>query len=122
MKNKVIDVCLSGKGYKDIPKGIQRTMAKGWNSEPSHEQPSCQNYSKSTLTTYPGVHKKTACKELQTSLASVQVSMHDSPIRQDKNGIYGHDPGQEGLDSCFLSLKTEIFQNLNFVFPQAVLI
>lgn len=37
MKNKVIDVYLSGKGYKDISKGIQRTMAKGWNSEPSHE-------------------------------------------------------------------------------------
>lgn len=37
MKNKVTVVCLSGKGYKDISKGIQRTMVKGWNSEPSHE-------------------------------------------------------------------------------------
>ncbi len=70
MRNNIVDMCQSGKGYKALSKalGLQRStgqshypqMEKTWNSgEPSQERPAYQNYSKSTMTTHPGGHKRT---------------------------------------------------------------
>ncbi|KAK3564765.1 hypothetical protein QTP86_025281 [Hemibagrus guttatus] len=77
-------------------------MAKTWNSgEPSQERPADQNYPKSTATTHPGGHKRptTTSKELQASLASVKVSVHDSTIRKrlGKNGLRGRVPRRKPL-------------------------
>ncbi len=60
-------------------------MVKTWNSgEPSQEWPADQNYPKSAATTHSRGHKDptTTSKELQASLASVKVSVHDSTIRK----------------------------------------
>ncbi|KAK3559140.1 hypothetical protein QTP86_005021 [Hemibagrus guttatus] len=77
-------------------------MAKTWNSgEPSQDRPADQNYPKSAATTHPGGHKRptTTSKELQASLASVKVSVHDSTIRKrlGKNGLRGRVPRQKPL-------------------------
>ncbi len=69
MRNKIVDLYQSGKGYKAMSKalGLQRTtvraiypqMEKTWNSgEPSQEWPAYQIYSKSATTTHPGGHKE----------------------------------------------------------------
>ncbi len=62
-------------------------------SEPSQKELTFQNSSKSTVTTHPGRHKKAKdnIKEMQASLASIKVTVHDSTIRKtlDKNGIHG---------------------------------
>ncbi len=69
--------------------------------EPSQEWPAYQNYSKRATTTHPGGHIKprTTSKELQASLASIKVSVHDSTIRKrlGKNGIHGKVPRQKPL-------------------------
>ncbi len=70
MRNKIVDMYQSGKGYKAISKalGLQRTtvrtiilqMEKAWESgEPCQEWPAYQNYSKSAMPTHPGGHKRT---------------------------------------------------------------
>ncbi|KAK3509610.1 hypothetical protein QTP70_006816 [Hemibagrus guttatus] len=101
MRKKVVEIYQSGKGYKAISKalGLPRTTVraiiykwKTWNSgEPSQEWPADQNYPKSAATTHPG--------ELQASLASVKVSVHDSTIRKrlGKNGLHGRVPRRKPL-------------------------
>ncbi len=101
----------SGKGYKpflrlwDSSKPRSEplsTNGENWNSgEPSQEWPSYPNYSKSAMTTIQEVIKesRTTSKELQASLASIKVSVHDSTIRKrlGKNGIHGRVPRQNPL-------------------------
>ncbi len=89
-------------------------MAKTWNSgEPSQEWPADQNYHKSTATTIQEVTKDptTTSKELQASLASVKVSVHDSTIRKrlGKNGLHGRVPRLKPLLS-----KKNIKAHLSF--------
>ena len=75
-------------------------MAKTLNSsEPSQEWPANQNSSKSASTTHPWGHKRAQTKELQASLASVKVSVHDSTIRKrlGRNGIHGRVARQKPL-------------------------
>ncbi len=63
MRNKIVDMYQSGKGYKAISNHSQShypQMEKTCNSgEPSQEWLAYQNYSKSTTTTHPGGHKRT---------------------------------------------------------------
>ncbi len=58
MRNKIVDMHQSGKGYKAISKalGLQRTCNSG---ELSQEWLAYQNYSKGAMTTHPGGHKRT---------------------------------------------------------------
>ncbi len=77
-------------------------MAKTWNSgEPSQEWPADQNFPKSAATTHQEVTKDptTTSKELQASLDSVKVSVHDSTIRKrlGKNGMHGRVPRRKPL-------------------------
>ncbi len=64
MRNKIVEMYQSGKGYKAISKtlGLQRTMVRAiihkWRNS-SQKWPAYQNYSKSTMTTHPGGHKRT---------------------------------------------------------------
>ena len=107
MRNKVIDIYQSGKGYKAISKalGLQRTTVRAiihkW-----RELGTVVNLPRSGRPTKitPRVHRRliqevtkeprTTSKELQASLASVKVSVHDSTMRQrlGKNGIHGRVP------------------------------
>ncbi len=93
-------------------------MAKTWNSgEPSQEWPADQNYPKSAATTHPRgwkdptIDPTTTSKELQASLASVKVSVHDSTIRKrlGKNGLHGRVPRPKPLLS-----KKNIKAHLSF--------
>ncbi|KAK3567829.1 hypothetical protein QTP86_027227, partial [Hemibagrus guttatus] len=77
-------------------------MAKTWNSgEPSQERPADQNYPKRQRQLIQEVTKDptTTFKELQASLASVKVSVHDSTIRKrlGKNGLHGRVPRRKPL-------------------------
>ncbi len=67
MRNKIVDMYQSGKGYKAISKALGlepwseplSTNGETWNSgEPSQEWLAYQNYSKSAMTTHPGGHKR----------------------------------------------------------------
>ncbi len=104
MRKKVIEIYHSGKGYKAISKalGLQRTTVRaiihkwrkhgtvvnlprsGWLTKitPRAQQRLIQEVTKDPTTT---------SKELQASLASVKVSVHDSTIRKrlGKNGLHG---------------------------------
>ncbi|KAI3369578.1 hypothetical protein L3Q82_024389 [Scortum barcoo] len=91
-------------------------MAKTWNSgEPSQEWPANQNYPKSAEMTHPRGHKRphNNIQELQASLASVKVSVHDSTTtirkRLGKNGLHGRVPRRKPLLS-----KKNIKARLNF--------
>ncbi len=61
MRNKIVDMYQSGKGYKAMSKALghypqmEKTCNRG---EPSQEWLAYQNYSKSTMTTHPGGHKR----------------------------------------------------------------
>ena len=92
MRNKVIDIYQSGKGYKAISKalGLQQTMVRAiihkWRKFGGQRR-LIQEVTKEPTTT---------SKELQASLASVKVSVHDSTIRKrlGKNGIHGKFQGK----------------------------
>ena len=74
-------------------------MVKTWDSgEPSQEWLADQNYPKSAATTHPK-DPTTTSEELQASLASVKVSVHDSTIRKrlGKNGLHGRVPRHKPL-------------------------
>ncbi len=66
MRNKIVDMYQSGKGYKAISKalGLQWTTVRAiihkWRKKHLKEEwPAYQNYSKSAMTTHPGGHKRT---------------------------------------------------------------
>ncbi len=112
MRNKIVDMYQSGKGYKAISKalGFQRTTVRaiihkwrklgtvvnlprsGWLTKitPRAQRRLIQEVIKEPRTT---------SKELQASLASIKVSVHDSTIRKrlGKNGIHGRVPRQKPL-------------------------
>ncbi len=111
-RNKIVDMYQSGKGYKAISKalGLQRTTVRaiihkwrklvtvvnlprsGWSTKitPRAQQRLIKEVIKEPRTT---------SKELQASLASIKVSVHDSTIRKrlGKNSIHGRVPRQKPL-------------------------
>ncbi|KAK1802565.1 hypothetical protein P4O66_004221 [Electrophorus voltai] len=112
MIHKVIKIHRSGKGYKAISKalGLQQTTVRAiihkWRKHgtvvnlprsgrltkitPRMQQRLIQEVTKDPTTT---------SKELQASLASIKVSVHDSIIRKrlGKNGLHGRVPRQKPL-------------------------
>ncbi|KAK3508530.1 hypothetical protein QTP70_031914 [Hemibagrus guttatus] len=118
MRKKVSEIYQSGKGYKAISKasGLPRTTVRaiiykwrkhgtvenlprsGW---PTKITPRAQRQLIQEVTKDP----TTTSKELQASLASVKVSVHDSTIRKrlGKNGLHGRVPRRKPL----LSKKKE---------------
>ncbi len=112
MRKKVIEIYQSGKGYKAISKalGLQRTTVRAiihkWrkhgtvvnlprSGRPTKITPRAQWRLIQEVTKDP----TTTSKELQASLASVKVSVHDSTIRKrlGKNGLHGRVPRRKPL-------------------------
>ncbi len=112
MRKKVIEIYQSGKGYKAISKalGLQRTTVRAINHKwwkhgtvvnlprsgrPTKITPRAQRRLIQEVTKDP----TTTSKELQASLASVKVSVHDSTIRKrlGKNGLHGRVPRRKPL-------------------------
>ncbi len=108
----MVNMYESGKGYKAISKalGLQRTMVRAiihklrkigtvvnlprW-GQPTKITPREQQRLIQEVIKEP----RTTSKELQVSLASIKVSVHDSTIRKrlGKNGINGRVPRQKPL-------------------------
>ncbi len=103
MRNKIVDMYQSGKGYKGISKalGLQWTTVRAiihkWrklgtvvnlprSGRPTKITPRAQQRLIQEVIKEP----RTTSKELQASVASIKVSVHDSTIRKrlDKNGIH----------------------------------
>lgn len=95
MRKKVIEIDQSVKCFKAISKALglhsdhseshYPQMVKTWTGgETSQEWPDFQNYPKRAGMTHPRGLKDptTTAKDLQTSLALVKVSVHDSNIRK----------------------------------------
>ncbi len=112
MRNKIVDLYQSGEGYKVISKalGLQRTMVRAnihkWrklgtvvnlprSGQPTKITPRTQSRPIQEVLKEP----RTTSKELQASLASIKVSVHDSTIRKrlGKNIIHGRVPRQKPL-------------------------
>uniref|UniRef100_A0AAY4ARM8 Transposase n=1 Tax=Denticeps clupeoides TaxID=299321 RepID=A0AAY4ARM8_9TELE len=112
MRTKVIEIYQSGKGYKAISKalGLQRTTVRAiihkWqkhgtvvnlprSGRPTKITPRAQRQLIREATKDP----RTTSKELQASLASNKVSVHDSTIRKclGKNGLHGRFPRRKPL-------------------------
>ncbi|KAK3530705.1 hypothetical protein QTP86_032242, partial [Hemibagrus guttatus] len=112
MREKVIEIYQSGKGYKAISKalGLPRTTVRAiiykWrkhgtvenlprSGRPTKITPRVQRQLIQEVTKDP----TTTSKELQASLASVKVSVHDSTIRKrlGKNGLHGRVPRRKPL-------------------------
>ncbi len=112
MRNKTVDMYQSGKGYKAISKalGLQQTTVRAIihkgrklgtvvnlprSGRPTKITPREQ---RQLIQEVINEHR-TISKELQASLASIKVSVHDSTIRKrlGKNGIHGRVPRQKTL-------------------------
>ncbi len=112
MRNKIVDMYQSGKGYKAISKalGLQWTMVRAtihkWrklvtvvnlprSGRPTKITPRVQR----RLIQEDIKEPRTTSKELQASLASIKVSVHVSTIRKrlGKNSIHGRVPRQKPL-------------------------
>ncbi len=112
MRNKLVDMYQSGKGYKAIFKALelQRTTVRAiihkWrklvtvvnllrSGRPTKITPRAQRRLIQEVIKEP----RTTYKELQVSLALIKVSVHDSTIRKrlGKNGIHGRVPRQKPL-------------------------
>ncbi|KAK3538185.1 hypothetical protein QTP70_032718 [Hemibagrus guttatus] len=112
MREKVIEIYQCGKGYKAISKalGLPRTTVRAiiykWrkhgtvenlprSGRPTKITPRAQRQLIQEVTKDP----TTTSKELQASLASVKVSVHDSTIRKrlGKNGLHGRVPRRKPL-------------------------
>ncbi len=112
MRNKIVDMYQSGKGYKAISKalGLQRTTVRAiihkWrklgtvvnlprSGRPTKITPRAQRRLIQEVIKEP----RTTSKELLASLASIKVSVHDSTIRKrlGKNSIHGRVPRQKPL-------------------------
>ncbi|KAK3562989.1 hypothetical protein QTP86_013253 [Hemibagrus guttatus] len=124
MRKKVIEIYQSGKGYKAISKalGLPRTTVRAiiykWrkhgtvenlprSGRPTKITPRAQRQLIQEVTKDP----TTTSKELQASLASVKVCVHDSTIRKrlGKNGLHGTVPRRKPLLS-----KKNIKAHLSF--------
>ncbi|KAI3363740.1 hypothetical protein L3Q82_001204 [Scortum barcoo] len=112
LRKKVIDIHQSGKGYKAISKavGIQRTTVRAiihkWrklgtvaNLPRSGRPPKITPRVRRRLIQEVTKDPQKTSKELQASLASVKVSVHDSTIRKvlAKGGIHGRVPRRKPL-------------------------
>ncbi len=112
MRNKIVHMYQSGKGYKAISKalGLQRTTVRAiihkWrklvtvvklprSGRPTKITPRAQRRLIQEVIKEP----KITSKELQASLASIKVSVHDSTIRKrlGKNSTHGRVPRQKPL-------------------------
>ncbi len=112
LRNKTVDMNQSGKVYKAISKalGLQRTTVRAiihkWrklgtvvnlpgSGLPTKITPRAQRRLIQMVIKEP----RTTSKELQASLASIKVSVHDSTIRKrlGKNGIHRRVPRQKPL-------------------------
>ncbi len=112
MRNKIVDMYQSGKGYKAISKALrlQRTTVRAiihkWrklgtvvtlprSGRPTKITPRVQRRLIQEVIKEP----RTTSKELQASLASIMVSVHDSTIRKrlGKNSMHGRVPRQKPL-------------------------
>ncbi|KAK3525854.1 hypothetical protein QTP70_010932 [Hemibagrus guttatus] len=124
MRKKVIDIYQSGKGYKAISKalGLPQTTVRAiiykWRKHGTVENlPRSGRLTKITQRVWRQLIQEvtkdptTTSKELQASLASVKVSVHDSTIRKrlGKNGLHGRVPRQTPLLS-----KKNIKAHLSF--------
>ncbi len=112
MRNRIVDMYQSGKDYKAISKalGLQRTTVRAiihkWrklgtvvNLPRSGRTTKITPRGKRQLIQEVIKEPRTTCKELQASLASIKVSVHDSTIRKrlGKNDIHGRVPRQKPL-------------------------
>ncbi len=133
MRNKTVDIYQSGKGYKAISKalGLQRTTVKaiihkwrksgtvvnlprsGW---PTKITPRAQRQLIQEVIKEP----RTTSKELQASLASIKVSVHDSTIRKrlGKNCIHGRVPRQKPLLTKKNKGSSHICQKISWLSPR----
>ncbi len=112
MRNKIVDMYQSGKGYNTISKalGLQRTPVRAIihklrkigtvvnllrSGRPTKITPREQQRLIQEVIKEP----RTTSKELQASLASIKVSVHDSTIRKrlGKNSIHWRVPRQKPL-------------------------
>ncbi len=133
MRNKIVDMYQSGKGYKAISKalGLQRTMVRAiihkWrklgtvvnlprSDWPTKITPRAQWRLIQEVIKEP----RTTSKELQASLASIKVSVHDSTIRKrlGKNTIHGRVPRQKPLLTKKDTKARLTFANKYLDFPQ----
>uniref|UniRef100_A0A3B3DJG5 Transposase n=1 Tax=Oryzias melastigma TaxID=30732 RepID=A0A3B3DJG5_ORYME len=124
MRTKVTEIYQTGKGYKAISKalGLQRTTVRAiihkWrkhgtvvnlprSGRPPKITPRAQRQLIREVTKDP----RATSKELQASLTSIKVSVHDSTIRKrlGKNGLHGRVPRRKPLLS-----KKNIKARLNF--------
>ncbi len=127
MRKKVIEIYQSGKGYKAISKalGLQRTTVRAFihkwrkhgtvvnlprSGRPTKITPRAQRRLVQEVTKDP----TTTSKELQASLASVKVSVHDSTIRKrlGKNGLHGRVPRRKPLLSKKNKLVSVLPENI----------
>ncbi len=112
MRNKTVDMYQSGKGYKanSKPLRLQRTTVRAmihkWrklvtvvNLPRSGRPTKITRRAQRQLIQEVIKEPRTTSKELQASLASIKVSVHDSTIRKrlGKNGIHGRVPRQKPL-------------------------
>ncbi len=112
MRNNIVDIHLSGKGYKAISKalGLQRTTVRAiihkWRklvtvvNLPRSDQPTIITpRAQWRLIKEVIKEPRITSKELQASLALIKVSVHDSTIRKrlGKNSIHGRVPGEKPL-------------------------
>ncbi|KAK3532293.1 hypothetical protein QTP86_016075, partial [Hemibagrus guttatus] len=112
MRKKVIEIYQSGKGYKTISKalGLPRITVRAiiykWRKHGTVENlPRSGRPTKITLRAQRQLIQEvtkdptTTSKDLQASLASVNVSVHDSTIRKrlGKNGLHGRVPRRKPL-------------------------
>ncbi len=106
MRNKIVDMYQSGKGYKAISKALGTPvnhgqshypqMEKTWNSG---ELPKITPRAQWRLIQEVIKEPRTTSKELQASLASIKISVNDSTIRKrlGKNSIHGRVSRQKPL-------------------------
>ena len=102
MRNKVIDIYQSGKGYKAICKSLElqwETLStNGENMEQWWIFPGLAGLPKVLQESIDNSSRETS-KVLQAALASVKICVHDSTIRKrlGKNGIHGRVPRRKPL-------------------------
>ncbi len=133
MRNKIVDMYQSGKGYKAISKalGLQRTTVRSiihkWrklgtvvnlprSERPTKITPRAQWWLIQEVIQEP----RATSKELQASLASVKVSVHDSTIRKrlGKNGIHEKVPRQKPLLTKQNTKSSLTFARTYLYYPQ----
>ncbi len=129
MRNNIVDM-YHGKGFKDISKalGLQRTTVRAiihkWRKLGTSDELSQEWFwpprAQWRLIQEVTKEHRTTSKELQASLASIKVSVHDSTIRKrlDKNGIHGRVPRQKPLQTK-KNIKTRLtFAKKYLDYPQ----